>query len=476
MLKQHRTLFSALFIAFDFLILNLAFLLAYQIRFLGRSIIVDQIYFQLLLVSNLTWLIGISAFSLYGERRTERLFAEIYPVLKTIFVVFVLIFSFITLYKAHYYSRLFLGYFLILITVLLILSRVTTWAVFRWLRKRGRNTRNLLIVGAGRAGEKLLDLIEDNPGYGYRMAYYLDDRPGEGLLARLKKLKDLKVGKVKELEGILANNPMSKMGDIEEVLIALPLSNGKVINSLISTCDYYGIKPKVIPDFFWSLPQKISLDSFADVPVISLREFPLDYAHNRLLKRCFDILVSSLILLFYPIIYAIIGTAIKLSSRGPVYFKQERTGLNNRNFDFYKFRSMQQHSPEIANTLQATKDDPRITAVGRFLRKTNLDEIPQIINVFKGNMSLVGPRPHMLKHTDQYQKLVPKYMVRHLIKPGMTGWAQVNGYRGETKRVELMKRRVEYDLYYIENWSFWFDIKILFLTLWVVLKGQEMAY
>ena len=137
---------------------------------------------------------------------------------------------------------------------------------------------------------------------------------------------------------------------------------------------------------------------------------------------------------------------------------------------------MQQHSPEIANTLQATKDDPRLTAVGRFLRKTNLDEIPHIINVFKGNMSLVGPRPHMLKHTDQYQKLVPKYMIRHLVKPGMTGWAQVNGYRGETEQVELMKKRVEYDLYYIENWSFWFDIKILLLTLWVVVKRQEMAY
>ena len=249
-----------------------------------------------------------------------------------------------------------------------------------------------------------------------------------------------------------------------------------MINNLINTCDYYGIKVKVIPDFFWSLLQKISLDRFADVPVISLREFPLDYAHSRLLKRSFDILVSSLILLFFSIIYSIIGIAIKLSSKGPVYFKQERTGLDSMNFVCYKFCSMRQQSPEIANTLQATRDDPRITWVGRFLRKTNLDEIPQIINVFKGDMSLIGPRPHMLKHTDQYQELIPKYMVRHLVKPGITGWAQVNGYRGETKEIELMKKRVEYDLYYIENWTFWFDIKILLLTLWVVLKGQEMAY
>jgi putative colanic acid biosynthesis UDP-glucose lipid carrier transferase len=211
------------------------------------------------------------------------------------------------------------------------------------------------------------------------------------------------------------------------------------------------------------------------IPLLSIRREPLQAAYNRGIKRAFDIAFSLFVLIFiYPSLYIILGLLIKISSPGPILFKQKRTGLYGQEFECFKFRTMKVN-PE-ADTTQAVKDDPRKTRLGDFLRKTNLDEFPQFLNVLCGNMSVVCPRPHMLKHTEEYSALIDKYMVRHLVKPGVTGWAQVTGYRGETKTLEQMEGRVKRDVWYIENWSFFLDLKIVVVTILNMFTGERNAY
>lgn len=230
----------------------------------------------------------------------------------------------------------------------------------------------------------------------------------------------------------------------------------------------------IIPGTTPYIHRRLHFDRIGDVPILSIRQEPLESPINEAIKRGFDILFSSVALLFSPIIFIPVAIAIKCSSPGPVFFKQKRTGLRGKEFNCYKFRTMKLNNN--SDKVQATKDDPRITRVGEFLRKTSIDELPQFWNVLKGDMSVVGPRPHMIKHTEEYSKLIDTYMVRHLIKPGITGWAQVNGYRGETKELWQMKMRVQYDVWYIENWDFFFDLKIIYLTVLNAIKGEKNAY
>jgi putative colanic acid biosynthesis UDP-glucose lipid carrier transferase len=217
------------------------------------------------------------------------------------------------------------------------------------------------------------------------------------------------------------------------------------------------------------------LEVMESVPLLTIRTEPLQSTYNRFLKRCFDLAFSIAVLLtVFPVLYIVAGIFIKISSRGPILFKQKRNGLYGKIFECYKFRTMRMN--EEADRLQAVKDDPRTTKTGSFLRRTNLDEFPQFINVLLGNMSVVGPRPHMLKHTEQYSMLIDKYMIRHLVKPGITGWAQITGYRGETKTLEQMEGRVKRDVWYLENWSFFLDLKIIVVTIINMFKGESNAY
>jgi putative colanic acid biosynthesis UDP-glucose lipid carrier transferase len=217
------------------------------------------------------------------------------------------------------------------------------------------------------------------------------------------------------------------------------------------------------------------LESIESLPVMAVRNEPMQAFHNRVIKRAFDIVFSTIFLLtIFPVLYVIFGILIKMSSPGPIIFKQTRTGIYGQDFDCYKFRSM--HVNDLADKKQAEKHDPRITKIGYFLRRSNLDELPQFFNVLKGDMSVVGPRPHMLKHTELYSSIIDKYMVRHLIKPGITGWAQVNGYRGETKTMEQMEGRVRSDVWYLENWSFILDLKIVLVTILNMFHGEKNAY
>ena len=255
----------------------------------------------------------------------------------------------------------------------------------------------------------------------------------------------------------------------------LSSSYSEIISNIITYCENHFIHFFHVPSVRNYLKRRMFFEMMGNVPILSIRQEPLAQPENRLIKRTFDVACSLLFLCtLFPFIYLIVGAAIKLSSPGPVFFKQKRSGLNGREFWCYKFRSMRVNAQ--SDTLQATLHDPRKTRVGNFLRKSNLDELPQFINVLRGDMSIVGPRPHMLKHTEEYSKLISRYMVRHLVKPGITGWAQVNGFRGETKELWQMEGRVRMDIWYIEHWTFLLDIFILFKTVYNAVKGDKEAY
>jgi Undecaprenyl-phosphate glucose phosphotransferase len=275
-------------------------------------------------------------------------------------------------------------------------------------------------------------------------------------------------GNIKDACAFALKNP------VDEVVVALNEFEKETIDGLIRFCDNNMIRITIVPDFFRKLSYQFLIDFYGPIPLLSIRNEPLQSFRNRLIKRTFDFLFSSLIILaIFPWLLPVVAILIKTNSRGPVFFLQDRSGLNNKVFRMIKFRTMLVN--DEADKQQASRNDPRITRVGRFLRKTNLDEMPQFFNVWMGQMSVVGPRPHMLMHTEVYARLIDSFMVRHIVKPGLTGWAQVTGYRGETGRQELMARRVQKDVWYIENWSFFLDLRIIAITIFRMITGDKQA-
>ncbi|MCC8133870.1 MAG: undecaprenyl-phosphate glucose phosphotransferase [Tannerellaceae bacterium] len=347
--------------------------------------------------------------------------------------------------------------------VVFSLWRVPVRVLLKIYRKKGYNFKRIIIVGAGKNGIELYQVMKEELAYGFTIMGFFDDNQS------LKEVLPNYLGTTDEVEAYAMAN------HIDEIYCALPGAKDDKILKLLNFSEKHMIRFFIVPEFYRNVKKSLILEIMESVPLLSVRKEPLQAAYNRALKRGFDIIFSCIILVtVYPVMYAIIGTLIKMNSPGPVLFKQKRTGLYGYDFICYKFRTMKMN-PQ-ADSIQAIKDDPRMTRLGTFLRKTNLDEFPQFINVLKGDMSVVGPRPHMLKHTDQYAALIDKYMVRHLVKPGVTGWAQVTGYRGGTKTLEQMKGRVKRDVWYIENWTFFLDLKIIVVTILNMFKGEENAY
>jgi putative colanic acid biosynthesis UDP-glucose lipid carrier transferase len=277
------------------------------------------------------------------------------------------------------------------------------------------------------------------------------------------------------LSDINSSLEVSKKLQVNEIFSTITPEQDNNIYNLMREAEIECIRFRIVPDLTSFIRRPVHIDYLKDIPIISLRSEPLDDVANRINKRICDVCISAVVVVFIlSWLIPIIGLLIWLDSKGPIFFVQQRTGKDGKPFGCIKFRSMKVNKD--ANTVQAVRGDQRITNMGKFLRRTNLDEFPQFINVLVGDMSIVGPRPHMLKHTDDYSKLINQYMVRQFLKPGITGWAQVNGYRGETRELQQMKGRVEYDLWYMENWSIWLDIKIIFLTIYNVVRGEENAF
>ncbi|MDR2041766.1 MAG: undecaprenyl-phosphate glucose phosphotransferase [Tannerella sp.] len=341
--------------------------------------------------------------------------------------------------------------------------RVLVRVAVKAYRRKGYNFKNIIIVGAGKNGMELFRVIRNDLSYGFHVLGFFDDNEV------LKDVLPNYLGRIDEMEAFALEH------DVDEIYCTIPGANSERISGMLAFAEKNMIRFYIIPDFYRDVKKSMILDMMESIPLLSIRNEPLQSAYNRVIKRAFDVVFAVLVLLTcYPLLYLVAGLLIKLSSPGPILFKQKRNGLYGEVFECYKFRTMKVN--EEADVVQAVKDDPRTTRIGSFLRQTNMDEFPQFINVLMGDMSVVGPRPHMLKHTELYSQLVDRYMVRHLVKPGITGWAQIMGYRGETRTLEQMEGRVKRDVWYIENWSFFLDLKIIFVTIVNMFKGEKNAY
>ena len=445
----------------DLILINFSFLASYYYKF--GSLIKDDRYLFLLFIFNFIWMFTAFMLDLYAIKRLRRVDKIFLNLIRACIInVFALAAILFSLNDDSPFSREHLYYSYLAVFILVLIWRYISIKLIFIYRKYGYNYDRVIIVGGGDVARSLHDY------------FFSDDILGIKLLGIFSDRKPIFKTNIKK-ESLDKIKSYSIENEIDEIYYTLPLTNTDNIQDLVDFADQHLIRFKVIPDFRGFPLRRVNIDFFNNVPVLSFRKEPLKDSINRFLKRFFDIIFSSLVLFFIlSWMYPIIGFLIKISSEGPILFKQKRSGLDNKEFWCYKFRSMNQNKD--SDIRQAIKGDARITFIGFFLRKYSIDEFPQFINVLKGDMSIVGPRPHMLKHTEQYSELIKKYMVRQLVKPGITGAAQIRGYRGETKEVHEMEGRVKWDVWYIENWTLFLDINIIFRTVLNFIKGDEKAY
>jgi putative colanic acid biosynthesis UDP-glucose lipid carrier transferase len=353
--------------------------------------------------------------------------------------------------------------------VIVLVARFTERMVIRYFRQLGRNTRTVLFIGSDSELFNIYNRLEDEASKGYKiLGYYAD----EEMVNTPNNMELQWLGTLKEFMNGMADPNSLKVGD--DMYVCISRRERETVRKLSRFCDQHVIRFYFVPVSVETLGIDLKREMLDDIEVYTTYEIPLANPVNKLIKRFFDIVLSLVFLIPTAILFPFVYVIIKLQSPGPIFFKQARTGLDGRDFNMLKFRSM--HVNKDADRLQATKDDPRKYPFGNFMRKSNIDELPQFLNVLKGDMSIVGPRPHMLAHTEQYSQLIDKYMVRHFVKPGLTGWAQVTGFRGETKELWQMEGRVKRDIWYIEHWSIWLDIRIIWMTAKTIFIHDKNAY
>ncbi|MDR2886671.1 MAG: undecaprenyl-phosphate glucose phosphotransferase [Bacteroidales bacterium] len=451
---RYRIIIAILFIVGDILILNLLFFS--MLHAVGLQF--DTVYQIICVLINLGYLLSFAAMPLVQQMEMTNLFRR--NIYKLTITAFILITSLFFLKIAEPTSRLFI---LVFFATACLLMTVNQWLTRKALAYSIKEKFNKgIILGAGYLGERIFDEMLGNIYNGVIILGFFDDNPD-------KDRKDIS-GNIEDAKEFILKN------GVTDVFCTLPGAEEDKINDFIKFSEKHVLNFHIIPDIgcYYSGAQPIATN-IGKMPVFLLHHIPLGYAHNAMIKRICDVLISSIALLVLcPTLFPLLAILIRKSSPGPVIFKQKRTGERGKEFTCYKFRTMKCNG--AADTRQATADDDRKTRIGDLLRKTSLDELPQLFNVLKGDMSLVGPRPHMLKHTDEYSPKVDKYMVRHFVKPGITGLAQVRGYRGETKDIELMEKRILSDIEYVENWNVGLDSKIILKTALMVLKGDKMAY
>ncbi|BCJ87800.1 undecaprenyl-phosphate glucose phosphotransferase [Effusibacillus dendaii] len=456
MIRSYQTLLNRILILLDASVVALAFYLAWFLKF--RSGLMDSTdsigelgYVGIAIAMILVYLITNSIYGLYTPHRTRRLRSELTQIVKSSVTGVLILMSILFFIKEIHVSRAVLGMFMGLSVVFLSMERIGLRMVLRRMRSMGYNKKFMLIIGAGPLGRNVLKLITDNRQFGFEVLGFLDDR----LYPVAETVDDVPIlGTIDELETVLNSHL------IDQVVLALPIEAHHKIGQIISLCEKMGIQALIIPDYFNYLPAKPKFEEVGGIPMIDVRHVPLDEAMNAGIKRIFDIGFSLAALLVLSPLLLIIAVGVKLTSPGPVLFAQERVGKNRRIFKMYKFRSMRVSTDESSDTQWTVENDPRRTKFGSFLRKTSLDELPQFFNVLKGDMSIIGPRPERPYFVEQFKEDIPKYMIKHRVRPGITGWAQINGWRGDTS----IEERIKYDIHYIENWTFAMDLKIVWKT------------
>lgn len=456
MIKDNQKFLNRLHLVLDMLLFMFSYLEAWTLKFKSpffegtESTLSFRDYMLALIFIVPGYLIIYMAFHLYTPKRVMGRRYEIGELIKAnvlgVLIFLTLLFGF----RVVDFSREMTFIFFVVNCFNGIAMRMLLRLFLRTIRKKGFNQKHILLIGYSRATESFIDRVTANPQWGYLIRGILDDH-----IERGTSYKGIKViGRIENLSVILPENRL------DEIAITLGIEEYQKLGKIVSACEKSGVHTKFIPDYNGIIPTKPYTEDLLGLPVINIRYVPLTNTFNAFIKRMMDIIGSLAAIIVSSPIMLIVSVLIKATSKGGLIFKQERVGLHNKTFNMYKFRSMVVQEANEEKKEWTTKDDPRVTAIGRFIRKTSIDELPQLFNVLKGDMSLIGPRPERPYFVEKFKEEIPRYMVKHQVRPGLTGWAQVNGYRGDTS----IKKRIEYDLYYIENWTIGFDIKIFLMT------------
>lgn len=452
----------------DWLTFNIVFLIAYYLNWFPL-LDWEQHFTTYFITANVAYVIALQAITISLHHRQAQPAKVLSNTSRTSLIFTILYTSFLGMFTQtnipDFWESLFLGTMIFITTSV---ERLFLRTYIIHLRNSGRDTVKDIILGSGEMAQKAAYIMGDNWN-GYHLMGYFARPDSQQLNIRPDGTKLERLGDKNDIMSYIEKN------HIDEIYISEVPSGTTGFKSLMQLCDKEMIRMYYMPSTFYGEFRKAKVKEFGDIYVLSQYNEPLLDLRNRMQKRIFDLIVSLLFLCtLFPFILAIVYIVSKITMPGPLFFKQKRTGYDGRDFYCYKFRSMKVNKD--SDTVQAVKNDPRVTKWGAFMRHTNIDELPQFINVLKGDMSIVGPRPHMLAHTDYYSELISDYMIRHYVKPGITGWAQTHGERGETKTVDDMRRRVEKDIWYIEHWSFWLDIQIIIKTVSDAIHGDDKAY
>lgn len=457
MIKDNQKVFNRLMVIADAAITAGSFMSAYVFKFYvlnkgpGIGVLPAGDYFALLYFIVPAYVLMYYLCSVYAPKRTVRRRFEIYGIIKanTIGIVTLIIMLYMVIREINY-SRSVMAIFYAFNVFFTSCFRLALRKGLCTIRSKGYNLKHILLVGYSRAAEEYIDRLSDNPQWGYDALGILDNNIPKGTRYKGVSVFD----SLTNLESVLQDN------ELDEIAITLSLRDYDCLEGIVAACEKSGVHTKFIPDYNSLIPSKPYTEDLMGLPVINIRYVPLTNTGNIFIKRVTDIGGALFgILITAPIMLGA-ALAVRLTSPGPVIFKQERVGRHGRRFYMYKFRSMELQAPGEEKKAWTVRDDPRVTPVGRFLRRTSLDELPQLFNILKGDMSLVGPRPERPLFVEKFREEIPRYMVKHQVRPGLTGWAQVNGLRGDTS----IRKRIEHDIYYIENWTLGFDVKIILMT------------
>lgn len=475
LIRENQKLLNLFHVIIDAIIIAASFILSYILRFDDMGFLVThhiipasigyvkplRDYVNMLVFLIPCYLIIYNLCDLYNPKRTSGRRAELFGLIKANFLGIIYCVAVLFFIKQQNYARLFLVMFAVMNLMIDFFFRMCINMILRKMRKNGKNLKHILLVGYSRTAEGYIDRLRVHPDWGYYVHGILDDTKKTGTTYKNISI----IGNTNMLEDLLSTNAY------DEIVITLSIDEYSKLERIVSTCEKCGVHTKFIPDYNHVIPTKPYTEDLDGLPVIHIRHVPLSSSLNNAVKRLIDVFGSLFGLIVLAIPMGIVALLIKITSPGPLIFKQTRIGLHNKEFQMYKFRSMRVQEASEEKKAWTTANDPRVTPIGRFMRKTNIDELPQLVNVLLGDMSLVGPRPERPFFVNEFKEKIPRYMIKHQVRPGMTGWAQVNGYRGDTS----ITKRIDCDLYYVENWSLWLDFKILFLTFFGR-KVNENAY
>ena len=466
MIKDNQRVFNRLHVVIDGIVVAVSYFMAWYLKFESGLLKADkgldmETYFFALYFIVPCYLVLYHQFDLYNSKRASGRKRELMNIIKanTIGLIGFIVVLYV-INQSHFSREMIFIFGVINICAETFVRNIIRY-LLRFFRRKGYNLKYVLLVGYSKSAESYINKIRLNPQWGYVVRGILDDHMERGTM-----YKGIKVlGRIDNLFVILPENKL------DEIAITLSLSEYGRLKEIVELCEKSGVHTKFIPDYAGVIPNKPYTEDLQGLPVINIRHVPLTNTLNMLMKRAVDIVGATAGIILSSPIMLFAAIAIKLTSKGPVFFVQERVGLHNRSFNMIKFRTMCMQTDTEEAKGWTVKDDPRVTRIGRFLRRTSLDELPQLFNILVGQMSLVGPRPERPQFVEKFKEEIPRYMVKHQVRPGLTGWAQIHGLRGNTS----IKERIEYDLYYIENWTMGLDFKIMFLT---IFKGfvNENAY